>query len=320
MKESGVGGSAIVAKLVENSQSFQNKTKFSQEKFLKKKAKKYFEYLVIRKPSIRLLMQIHYKADPLKILNLRIDSLSQLLNQTNIRSGAKVMVYETGCQGLIVAAALERIGENGKLIHIFQTGNPQTQSLNAMNFEKPILDNLSTLNMYHLRSLEQGHDITQMHNKDGNSENKSQQLQVPFRQRLREQSITSYEVMKDNQMDGLIIACKQHPTSILLTLMRYLSPSRPFAVFSPYKEPLLDAYIKVKESGKAVMVTLSESWLRHHQVLPQRTHPEVMMSGGGGYILSGIYVDNTDLSDKEEENGEENHSGSKKKFKRFRKR
>ncbi len=29
------------------------------------------------------------------------------------------------------------------------------------------------------------------------------------------------------------------------------------------------------------------------QVLPERTHPEVMMSGGGGYLLSGLVVDNT---------------------------
>jgi hypothetical protein len=39
------------------------------------------------------------------------------------------------------------------------------------------------------------------------------------------------------------------------------------------QEPLLDTYSRVKEEGLAVMVTLSESWLRHHQVLPQeQTH------------------------------------------------
>ena len=37
-------------------------------------------------------------------------------------------------------------------------------------------------------------------------------------------------------------------------------------MFSPYKEPLLDAYTAVKETGRSVMVTLSETWLRNHQV------------------------------------------------------
>ena len=98
MKEDGVIGSEIIGKLVENSESFQKKTKFSQAKFLKKKAKKYFEFLTIRKPSVRLLMQIYYKNDPTKILNLRIDSLSQLMNNVNVRSGGKFIIYETGCQ------------------------------------------------------------------------------------------------------------------------------------------------------------------------------------------------------------------------------
>ena len=71
----------MISTLVQNSETFQKKTKFSQAKFLKKKAKKYFEYLVIRRPSIRLLMQIQYKADPTKILNMREDSLSQMLSQ-----------------------------------------------------------------------------------------------------------------------------------------------------------------------------------------------------------------------------------------------
>jgi hypothetical protein len=73
--------------------------------------------------------------------------------------------------------------------------------------------------------------------------------------------------------------------------MKYLAPSRPFAVFCPYKEPLLDTYIAVKDTGRAIMVTLSETWLRNYQVLPNRTHPHVMMSGGGGYLLTGIVVD-----------------------------
>ena len=59
--------------------------------------------------------------------------------------------------------------------------------------------------------------------------------------------------------------------------------------------------------------TCQFSW----QVLPERTHPEVMMSGGGGYILSGIYVDNTEVPKSEEDNSS---NGRNKKVKRFRRR
>ena len=57
-------------------------------------------------------MDILYKMDPIKIMNLRIDSLSQILNMVNVQSGGRYMVYETGAQGLVVAAMLERIGGN----------------------------------------------------------------------------------------------------------------------------------------------------------------------------------------------------------------
>ena len=135
MKKDRMGGTEIVEQLIENSASFHQKTKFSQAKFLKKKAKKYFQYLIIKKPSIRLLMQINYKNDPMKMMNLRIDTLAQILNNANVRSGGKYLVYETGCQGIIVASVLERLGGNaGKLVHIYQTGSPQTQSLSSMNF------------------------------------------------------------------------------------------------------------------------------------------------------------------------------------------
>ena len=36
--------------------------------------------------------QIYYTNDPMKILNMRIDSLAQMLNIANVRAGANYMV------------------------------------------------------------------------------------------------------------------------------------------------------------------------------------------------------------------------------------
>jgi len=309
MREDGVDGKEIVEKLIENSETFQNKTKFSQAKFLKKKAKKYHQYILVRKPSIRLLMEIHYKADPMKLMNLRIDSLAQILNGTNVRSGGKYLVYETGAQGIVVASVLERVGENGKVVHIYQTGQPQTNCLSAMNFHQEVLDNLKVINIQHLRSLEQGQDILvnrfplengstqddgeppkkKPHVENIQENGKSQEK--PLRMSLREQSVETHNILKSDLFDGLIIVCKQHPSALLTYLSKFIAPSRPFAVYSPYKEPLLDAYMAVKESGCAINCILSETWLRYHQVLPERTHPTVNMSGGGGYLLTGIFIE-----------------------------
>jgi len=312
MREDGVDGKEIVEKLIENSETFQNKTKFSQAKFLKKKAKKYHQYILVRKPSIRLLMEIHYKADPMKLMNLRIDSLAQILNGTNVHSGGKYLVYETGAQGIVVASVLERVGEKGKVVHIYQTGQPQTNCLSAMDFSQEILDNLKVINIQHLRSMEQGQDILVNHfpsnpPKNGNpadngeppkkkphTENTQENGKTdekPMRMNLREQSVATHKILKAEPFDGLIIVCKQHPSALLTYLAKFIAPSRPFAVYSPYKEPLLDAYMTVKEAGCAINCILSETWLRYHQVLPERTHPTVNMSGGGGYLLTGIFIE-----------------------------
>ena len=84
----------------------------------------------------------------------------------------------------------------------------------------------------------------------------------------------------------------------------------------------MDAYFAVKETGKTVFVTLTETWLRNYQVLPDRTHPEVLMSGGGGYILSGIVVDNADPVQGVNEFASQNTNGhsSERKNKRFRRK
>ena len=95
MQEQRIEGSKIIERLVESSTSFNQKTKFSQEKFIKKKTKKYCQYIKIRRPSVRLILQIRSRDLPrMKSLNLRVDSLAQIINTCNVRSGGKVNIIK----------------------------------------------------------------------------------------------------------------------------------------------------------------------------------------------------------------------------------
>ena len=49
LKQSGASGDEIVKKIVESSSSFSSKTKFSQNKYLKKKQKKHCELIQLLK-------------------------------------------------------------------------------------------------------------------------------------------------------------------------------------------------------------------------------------------------------------------------------
>jgi len=115
LKASGVAGEQIILELAKRSETFKNKTDFAQEKYLKKKAKKYAPRCVIRRPSARLLGQLFYANDPRKISNLRVDNLALMLNQAHVASGARVLCIDMTA-GLLSGAVLERIGREGACV------------------------------------------------------------------------------------------------------------------------------------------------------------------------------------------------------------
>lgn len=153
--------SDIVETLISNSNTFHNKTEFSQEKYLKKKEKKYFEYIQILRPNLRMITEILYKLDPGKIQNIRIDTLSQIITATNIQSEGIHLLYDSGSNGLLAAALLSAIGEaNGaKLIHMHPGNMSQKQALLAMNFSEEHSRRCISVNIYSvLRQFHQGCD------------------------------------------------------------------------------------------------------------------------------------------------------------------
>ncbi|GLC34740.1 hypothetical protein PLESTB_001158300 [Pleodorina starrii] len=112
LKKSGKAGVEIIQALCSNSATFQNKTEFSQDKYKKRKAKKYLTYLTVRKPCSRILCEAYYDKAPERVANLRQDSLAVMLSLANVAAGAKVLVVEQ-CAGVVTAAAVERLGGVG---------------------------------------------------------------------------------------------------------------------------------------------------------------------------------------------------------------
>lgn len=91
LKDEKFCSNSIIGELINNSKTFNMKTGYSQEKYIKKKEKKYCEYIQIRKPSIRLLAQMFYRQDCTKTLGIRIDDLSQIMTYANIHQDGKYL-------------------------------------------------------------------------------------------------------------------------------------------------------------------------------------------------------------------------------------
>ncbi|KAI5277793.1 Trna (Adenine(58)-N(1))-Methyltransferase Non-Catalytic Subunit Trm6 [Manis pentadactyla] len=353
LKDKGIKGEEIVQQLIENSTTFRDKTEFAQDKYIKKKKKKYEAIITVVKPSTRILSIMYYAREPGKInvllphkFHMRYDTLAQMLTLGNIRAGNKMIVMET-CTGLVLGAMMERMGGFGSIIQLYPGAGPVRAATACFGFPKSFLSGLYEFPLNKVDSLLNGTFCAEMlssepkdsasaeecngaleekptseqENEDSMAEapesnhpeeqetmeivsqdleykepkeRESKKDYIQEKQRRQEEQrkrhLEAAALLSERNADGLIVASRFHPTPLLLSLLDFVAPSRPFVVYCQYKEPLLECYTKLRERGGVINLRLSETWLRNYQVLPDRSHPKLLMSGGGGYLLSGFTV------------------------------
>ncbi|XP_077169321.1 tRNA (adenine(58)-N(1))-methyltransferase non-catalytic subunit TRM6 [Paroedura picta] len=345
LKDKGIKGQEIVQQLIENSATFSNKTEFAQDKYIKKKKKKYEAVITIIKPSTRILSTMYYAREPGKINHLRYDTLAQMLTWGNVRAGNKMIIMET-CAGLVLGAAMERMGGYGSIIQMYPGGGAVRAATSCFGFPASFFQKLYEFPLSKVGSLLSGTffvkpspsetegstapaeesngslDERQPSIQGGDMEcstdlvaetdppDEQETVELPAdgealeedkakgtahekqqkQERRRKKLTEAAALLNDRDADGLIVASRFHPAPLLLSLLEFVAPSRPFVIYCQYKEPLLECYTKLRERGGVVNLKLSETWLRNYQVLPDRSHPKLTMSGGGGYLLTGITV------------------------------
>lgn len=159
MREECNESSKIIEKLVENSKTFHTRTEYSQDKYLMKKEKKYFEFVQIRQPTIRLMVDIFHRQDPDKIMGMRVDTLSQIISYSGISGFGNYLLYESGTNGLLPAAMLNSMGAGTEatLVHMHPGNVPQKQALLALKLPLEQQQRCISVNLYSvLREFYQG--------------------------------------------------------------------------------------------------------------------------------------------------------------------
>jgi len=302
LKESGETGQNIVERLLENSKTFQLKTEYAQEKYLKKKAKKYCDYLTIFKPTIRLITDILYKQQTIpKTISIRFDTLAQILCRVNLVPVGKYLLYENGSQGLLQATLLNQLHDDGCIVHVFSSTTEQNalKAVKAMNFSESKMKQMLTVNLDEILNPKSEEDIQEENNEDtsGSLDDRKRKSDEAYTQvKKKHRPIASTDglnFINSNKFDGLIVVCREEPTEFVKTLLPYLSLSRPFVVYSAYREILVAMYAEFKMRRDLSFLRLTDSFMRYHQVLPNRTHPNVTMDDGSGFLFSGLLVEGT---------------------------
>lgn len=320
LRDECTSSTEIVSHIVENSSTFSQKTEYSQQKYLKKKEKKYFEFVQIIRPNIRLIADIMYRQSADKIYGMRIDQLSQLVSYSGVCGVGNYLLYESGTNGLLPATLLNSIGRNteAKLVHMHPGNVPQKQALLALNLKQEQLDRCVSVNLYSvLRQYYQGNGSddsiiisdNRKHKLDpDNGTPPAKLIKLDGEETsgngsvvaVRPETIGSKEnwkidneracaILKD-QVDGLIICAKEHPSTIVKFLLPFVKASRPIVIYNASREILADLYVEMKSTYSVTNLKITSNWMRSYQILPNRTHPEITMSGNSGFLLCGYTV------------------------------
>lgn len=356
LQESGKTGKEILGSLIENSTSFAAKTEYSQEKYIRKKERKYCKILTVHKPTISSLHEVYYRQNHEKIGGLRMDALAQILSYSDVQADGLHLLYDSGSQGLPAAAMLNRIGENtsGCLINLHPGNVPQTTIVQAMNFPQELRDRHIAVNIYSfLRLHYQGEsnildnickkisssvvtksdkeetegekpveeskngEVSEISSETSKLESTEENCTLPendtqedniLKRKLDEpeesgesppmkkpkwllETQHALDLLSESKARGLTIIAKEHPSNIAAALLPFLGLSRPFVIFHTYREALQETYMELKEKYNVINVRLFTNFLRSYQVLPDRTHPDILMTDTGGYILTGYLVE-----------------------------
>ena len=289
MKKKG-GGLSVVEALVTNSKTFGDKTKFSQEKYIKKKSKKHEFWLRVRKPSLELIFTSALMKKPEKLMHMRFDTLSQMLSLANVASGNNTIVVD-GITGVLTAATVMRQGGCGRIYNLCGTAGRGVNT--SMVYEWLGLTEQAASSLVNFEYMKDFADELRAAPTTpfGAEQDVKAEDVRDYRTKMRSDSV-AHHMRAHRGADCVVIGSGHDPVNAFLQLMPLMGGSCTFCVYSRYIQPLYDLYGTLRTEMIAVNIQLSETWFREYQVLPDRTHPHVAMSATGGYILSGTIVEN----------------------------
>ncbi|WWD20728.1 hypothetical protein CI109_105204 [Kwoniella shandongensis] len=289
LRQQGFSAEEIIQRQIARHEKFGLKTDFSKEKWRKRKEKKFYQTVHPLAPSVSNILSHYTTRAPATILNLRDDTLSQLLTMGNIRPGGRYLVVDD-TSGLVTAAVLERMGCEGRIMLFTDSDSPPAWGiLSTMNYSERELECIKWLNWMEAdEDYQRPPPPPESEVPAGNPAKAAARIRKHNMQVAELNSVRA-ELHSAN-WDGLIVASSLSPISVISRLTPYLLGSSSIVAYSPYMQVLAELLNWSKKDPNYLNDTLTESWERTYQVLPGRTHPMMNTSATGGYLWSAIRV------------------------------
>ena len=290
LKNKGISGREIIEQQLASSESFANRTVYSQAKYVARKEQKHLKLFTPLQPDLGNVCDFWFDKAPEKIRYIRKDALSQVLSFGSVRPGGRYLVVD-GVSGLLAGAILERMGGDGTLIAINDAESPPAFDI-LPYFNLPPQTIKNVLKVINWAATEPDYaPVFSNQDVDSTSASRNKDKQ---RDRKRQANFRSVDRVRTDffagDFDAVLIACHYDPVSILRRLKPHLGGSASVVVHSPYLQPLAEASAKLRADEEFINISVTEPWLRKYQVLPGRTHPEMTTSSTAGFVLHALRV------------------------------
>lgn len=313
IREEG-GVEALLDQLVENSATFDTKTPYAQEKYLRRKMKKHDTLFKVEKVTVDLMAEVHIPTiqpsdqDPeeSKSLRLRMDTVALILHHSEVHASSRVLVFER-TNGLLPSYLMTRLGPDGLL---FQ-GMEKNSQPNLFHTKVLQLTNVKErwkavpLNEGFLLGKETVEQEKEAPQPEPSPSHAVKEQDEPKNKRKRTRGgddddsaprgvsqwlkgYEAYKLLTAQAADSLVIADDVTAFPMLKVLFPFLAYGGHIVIYTPYLEDLSAIFQWLRP--ECVNIRVSETWCRHMQVLSQRTHPTVNMSTAGGYLLTAIKI------------------------------
>jgi tRNA (adenine-N(1)-)-methyltransferase non-catalytic subunit len=292
----------MAALLAANSKTFEAKTQYAQEKFLKRKKRTYTNEVVFLEPTARRVAK-HLFEKPHARDAIRGDTLARMLTLAEVQAHSTTLVVDQ-FGGLLLASALQRQGGFGHVLHAHDGNSnkcnhvvgmldlsPKVKSA-LLHFPLTMVELLTDAIATHLASTPTSSSIaahgarieskvtTSGHGGDlKEAKEVSELIGTCFK-------VEQIRAVVQYGCTSLLMASVYDPTDLLQGLLPLVRPSGSVVIYSPFLEPLTRTKQWLQASRQCVCVELSDTWCREYQVLTNRTHPLMNTSAASGYILS----------------------------------
>lgn len=291
-------GKSVISELINNSTTFDQKNSFSKIKYIQRKQRKFSRWMRVLPVNSRNLCMHFIDREPHKVMDLRLDTLGQILNLANVQYGGKYLVMDD-TKGMLLGSIIERCApvhyeQKSQILLVHEEDQYHGHVLQMFNFTK---EQMSVLSEIHVRDclpkVLEPTPWVPAHSEPEKLEMYAEKIEarrLNFLQK-QERRMQSRKVYDEKNFTSVILALEPGVytvESLMESWYPFLQPGGSLVIYSSSKEALNPAFFEALVSDKFTDVCFTESFLRPYQTAEGRLHPMMTCNGHGGFILKMI--------------------------------